>query len=70
MRRRHKASEGDDEVLCSESGAKLDTQDWRQVVVLSEYTTQRNTMKLTWRQEVETESPGSEYTAYIYIDEQ
>ena len=56
--------------MCSESGAKLDTQDWRQVVVLSEYTTQRNTMKLTWRQEVETESPGSEYMAYIYIDEQ
>ena len=70
MRRRHEASEGDDKVLCSESGAKLDTQDWRQEVVLSKYTTQRNTMKLTWRQEVETESPGSEYMAYIYIDEQ
>ena len=63
-------SRGVNEHLCSESGAKLDTQDWRQVVVLSEYTTQQNTLKLTWRQEVETESPGSEYTAYIYINEQ
>ena len=49
--RRARAS---DERLCSESGARLDTQGWRQVV-LSEVSTSEIQVRLTWRQEVETE---------------
>ena len=49
--RRARAS---DERLCSESGARLDTQGWRQVV-LSEVSTSEIQVRLTWRQEVETD---------------
>ena len=49
--RRARAS---DERLCSESGARLNTQGWRQVV-LSEVSTSEIQVRLTWRQEVETE---------------
>ena len=49
--RRARAS---DERLCSEGGARLDTQGWRQVV-LSEVSTSEIQVRLTWRQEVETE---------------
>ena len=43
-----------DKRLCSESGARLDTQGWRQVV-LSKVSTSEIQVRLTWRQEVKTE---------------
>jgi hypothetical protein len=54
IRDTYEASRSADEHLCSENGAKLDGQDWRQDV-LSEVYYKRNTAGLTWRQEVETE---------------
>ena len=54
IRDTHETSRSADEHLCSESGAKLDGQGWRQDV-LSEVYYKRNTARLTWRQEVETE---------------